>query len=307
MPHPIMKEDPHVSRRSFAKQLILSTTALASSSGLGLAAPPASKRRIIAFSKPFQKLNFEDTADLVAEVGWNGIECPVRKNGHVLPERAAEDLPRMHDALKRRGLDVTMITTDVRKAEPATEELLRVAAKLGIKWYRLSYWKYRAGASIPEQLREIHAQLKDLAALNGEIGICGCFQNHSGSDQVGAPVWDIHELIKGFDTRHLACCFDIGHATLEGGQSWPIQARLMKPFAAVYYVKDLQWKKNAEGWKAEWCPLGEGIVQPSFFRQVNEAPVSVPISQHHEYPLGTQKQMIAAMKKDLAVLNSWLS
>ena len=61
---------------------------------------------LIGFSKPFQKLDAERTAELVAAVGWDGIECPVRARGQVEPERAPDELPKFAEALRRRGRDV---------------------------------------------------------------------------------------------------------------------------------------------------------------------------------------------------------
>ena len=56
---------------------------------MALSLPPASaaadapngRFKIIGFSKEFQTLNAEDIADIVAEIGWDGIECFVRPKG----------------------------------------------------------------------------------------------------------------------------------------------------------------------------------------------------------------------------------
>jgi len=46
---------------------------------------------------------------------------------------------------------------------------------------------YTADKSIPDQLKELRAELKDLAVLNRELGMQAGFQNHSGSNSIGAP------------------------------------------------------------------------------------------------------------------------
>jgi sugar phosphate isomerase/epimerase len=147
--------------------------------------------------------------------------------------------------------------------------------------------------------------LRDLAQLNKELNLQGTIQNHSGNNYVGAPVWDIREMIRGLDSKVMGAYFDIGHATLEGGYSWPIQAKLMEPFLAVVSVKDFRWESKQE-WKAEWCPLGEGAVRPPFFGFLKKTSFTGPISMHFEYSFGKGKEMIAAMKKDFAVLRQWL-
>ena len=64
----------------------------------------ASRFPLIGFSKPFQRLDAEQTAELVATVGWDGIECPVRARGEIEPARAPEELPKLAAALRQRGL-----------------------------------------------------------------------------------------------------------------------------------------------------------------------------------------------------------
>lgn len=291
-------------RRQFLATLAGSALALRP----GIAAQAASAQRfsIITFTKPFQSLSPDETADLVAEIGYDGIECPVRKKGQILPERVEDDLPAMHAALKKRGLDLTLITTDVAKVEPLSEKVLRTAAKLGVKRYRLTFFKYDLAKPIAPQLAELKAQMRDLAALNKELGMNGGIQNHSGRDYIGAPIWDIHELVRDIDPRHLGICFDIGHATLEGGMSWPIEAKLMEPFLTCVYVKDFAWEKTEKGWKPKWGPLGDGLVRPEFFAWLKASSYTGPISQHCEYLVGGGPEQRAQMKKDLAVLKGWL-
>ena len=180
----------------------------------------------------------------------------------LLGVREAPRPERLVEALRQRGKAIHLITTDVRNpSQPLTQKVLRTAAKLGIKHYRLTFWKYAKDKPIPAQLDEIRAELRELAALNQELGLQAGFQNHSGADYVGAPVWDIWQLVRELDPKLVGACFDIGHATLEGGYSWPSTARLMEPHLAAVFVKDFIWKKGEKGWKAEWCPLGEGMVK----------------------------------------------
>jgi sugar phosphate isomerase/epimerase len=296
-------------RREFCQRLAWAGTAWAVAGWPGLSSAAAAPKRwaIVAFSKPFQQLAPEATADLVAAVGWDGIECPVRKGGQVLPERVEEDLPRLLEALKQRGADIPIITTDVRNAtDPVSVKVLRTAARLGIRHYRLAHLRYEASRPLADQLREHRAVLQELAALNRELGLCAGYQNHSGFDYVGGPVWDIHELVQGIDPRALGTHFDIGHATVEGGFAWKTHARRMEPYLGAVYVKDYTWKKTGAGWRVEWCPLGQGMVSRAFFDWLKQTKFSGPISQHHEYPLGDRPAMTETFKRDLTQLREWL-
>ncbi len=299
---------PVSSRREFLTRTALAAGALIASPASLLAQPaPVARHKLIAFSKPFQNLNAEQTADTVAEVGWDGVDIPVRPKGQVEPERAADELPAFVEALKKRGKELTAITTAITSvAQPQTEKLLRLAARLGIRQYRLGNWHYDAGKAVPDRLREISAQLRELAALNQELGLQGGFQNHSGRDQVGAPLWDLWTMLKDVNPRALGVHFDIGHATIEGGMSWPIEARLLRPHFAMVYVKDFLWQRREKGWRAEWVMMGEGMVDRSFFKWLRTTNYSGAISQHHEYDHGSGAPMVAKMRKDLEVLREWL-
>ena len=303
-------KSPHLlTRREFVTTTGAATAAVAAFPP-GLFAQGKAERRfqLIGFTKPFQNLNFEDTADTVAEIGWNGVECPVRPEGQIEPERAPDELPRLVAALKKRGKELTLMTTAITSvSQPHTEQLLRTAAKLGIRRYRLGFLKYDLARSIADQLAEIGARLRDLAAFNAELGLQAGFQNHSGRDQVGAPVWDLWTMIKDLDPSHMGVCFDIGHATIEGGLSHPIQARLVQRHFTAVFVKDFLWERTDNGWRERWVPLGDGMVEKSFFKWLKTTTFAGPISQHHEYEHGEGRPMIAKMQKDLKVLREWLA
>lgn len=156
-------------------------------------------------------------------------------------------------------------------------------------------------------MREFTAQLKDVAAMNKEIGITGGIQNHSGRDSFGAAVWDIWTAIKDLDPRHLGNFFDIGHASIEGGSSWPIEARLMAPHFMTVSVKDFVWEKTAQGARSKWVPLGEGLLNKSFFTWLKTTNFDGPISHHAEYEHGQGREMIERLRRDVEVLRGWLA
>lgn len=296
-------------RREFLIQSTLAAGGLALGRAGSLAAEGERGPRfsIIGFSKPFQKFTAEQTAELVAQVGWSGIECPVRAKGQIEPERAADELPRFVEVLRRRNLDIHIVTTDITSMKtPFAESILRTMARLGIKRLRLGVSTYSPDGWPPERLKEIAPALKDIAAACKELGLQAGFQNHSGAKYVGAPVWDVFSIIRDLDPKHIGFCFDIAHATIEGGLSWPVEARLVEPFLTAVMVKDFCWKKEAGGWKDTWCPLGDGMVHRSFFDWLKKTAYRGPICQHHEYELGDRNEMLAHMQRDLQTLKKWL-
>lgn len=292
-----------MNRRQF-----LTATALACAAPIAFAQTQA-RYKIIGFTKPFQELDHEQCADTVAQIGWDGIECPVRPKGQIEPDSAADELPKLMEALKKRGKEITIVTTGITSAsDKQTEPLLRTISKLGLKRYRLGSFKYTDKKSIPDQLKEFTAALRDLAALNKELGLTGAVQNHSGRDYFGAPIWDIWTAIKDLDPQQIGTMFDIGHATIEGGLSWPIEARLMEQHLTAVFVKDFKWEKSERrGVRAEWVPLGEGLLTKAQLDWLKKTKFNGPICHHAEYDHGKGAEMIAKLQKDMKVLREWLA
>ena len=137
--------------------------------------------------------------------------------------------------------------------------------------------------------------------------MCAGFQNHSGADYVGAPVWDIHEVIRDLEPTHQGVCFDIGYATVEGGLAWPTHAQLMEPYYCCVFVKDFTWQRTGRGWSVQWGPLGEGMVQRRFFDWLRTTSFRGPVSLHVEYPAGTGAALVTQLKRDTAVLKEWIA
>lgn len=264
---------------------------------------------IASFSKVFQELDldFNASAELVAEAGLDGIDCPVRPGGQILPERAAEDLPRYAEALKRNHCKLLLLTTAILSpSSPNAESILKTARALGVTHYRLGYWSYKNQAS-PEKLQaEVRAQLKDLAAMNRELGLCGVYQNHSGRDNFGAMVADIRQALAEIDPSQIGLAFDPSHAWIELGPGWRAELERCQKHVQIAYVKDVDTSKN-------FVKFGEGVLGTSgWFTWLKQAGYSRPISMHTEYhwvPTGfhkTRERLVTALKSDLAQVRRWM-
>lgn len=300
-----------LTRRNFLSQSVAATSAVALVGGsldVGSAVAAEPKKtnfRICAFEKFLQDLSYDELADVIAELGFVGIEATVRNKGHVLPERVEEDLPRLVEALKKRDLEVTTMASDVlNPSQPLTEKVLRTAKGLGIDSYRMGFYKYDLKKPILPQLEAVKPQVRELAAFNRELGVTALYQNHSDAKYVGATLWDMHLALDGISKDEVGMAFDIRHATIEAGLSWPVVYDVVKPHIGALFVKDFDW----DGRKAKHVPLGTGRVNPKFFEMVKQDGFDGPISLHVEYlgKEGTQAN-IDALRRDLKVLRGWLS
>lgn len=250
------------------------------------------------FAKPLQWLTFTELTDLLDRQQWDGIEATIRSGGQVDPERVTEDLPRLVETLATKDKQVTIMASDINSVDqPLTEKVLEVAAKLGIKQYRMKYYKYDMTKPILPQLDKFILQMENLATLNHELGMTALYQNHAGLNYFGAGLWDLYRAASELPNEEIAVAFDVRHATAEAGQSWPIHWKMLKPFVGALYFKDFEW----QGAKVENVPLGEGLVKKSFYADLKSAPMSgVPVSVHMEYVDHKKPELIGESVKALA-------
>ncbi|MFN0077578.1 MAG: sugar phosphate isomerase/epimerase family protein [Prosthecobacter sp.] len=292
-------------RRNFLQSL--SATALASALPVVAA---EKKNKLCFFTKHLQGLSFDDIASLGAEAGFDGVESPIRPKGHIEPEKVVDELPKYVEALKKQNLELMIMTSGINEvsAEQRTEEILRTAAKLGVKRFRMNYFKYDLKQPIWEQLQAVRPKIKDLVALCAEIGIQPMFQNHSGQDYFGAAVWDIFSIMREYPAAQFSFAFDILHATCEGGKSWPLEFNLVKDHIGAAYFKDFKW----DGRKLVTVPLGEGQVDPAYGKMLMKTGYSGPISLHLEYLEGKPTDPAVLMEfreahaRDVKTLKGWL-
>ena len=167
------------------------------------------------FSKHLPELDWTELGRAVKTAGFDGVDLTVRAKGHVLPERAAADLPRAIDAIKAQGVSVPMVTTELTSAsDPTAKPLLQAAARSGVRYFKTGYWRYTASGDVRGQVAGAGAALDGLAALARDCGIVLGFHNHTA--YIGAALWDIAPAMDQLDPKWAGYYFDPRHAVAEG-------------------------------------------------------------------------------------------
>jgi len=310
-----MKPVPErITRRSFVKKSALATAFAPVLTGSILSVKPKGNQqglKVHIFSKHLQFLGYDEMAKMAKEIGFDGVDLTVRPNGHVLPENVEKDLPKAVNAVRKAGLLSEMMTTAVSSADNELDRrVLTTASKMGIKRYRMNWLRYADDKTIPESLVDYQKQIISLGELNKQLGLIGCYQNHSGT-LVGSSIFELYELIKLSDPDFLGSQYDIRHAKVEGGESWENGLRLIAPRIRTIAIKDFYWGKEGGKWRAINVPMGEGMLDfNKYFGLLKKYKINVPVSLHLEYDLGGAQHgdreisvkpevVYAAMKKDL--------
>jgi sugar phosphate isomerase/epimerase len=266
------------------------------------------------FSKHLQFLDYDEMSAAAADMGFNGLDLTVRPKGHVWPEKVVADLPKAVAAMKKYGLRPQLMTTNVWDSSSAVHKtVLEAASNLGFTHYRTDWLKYDEHKNLKDSQRLFGEQARALELVNKRFGIVGCYQNHAGKN-VGAPLWDLSTILSATANEFMGCQYDIRHAVVEGGTSWELGLRLIKPYVKSIVIKDFKWAKVNGKWKPVHVPLGEGMVDFNrYFSLLKAYDIQVPVSLHVEHDLGgaergastiniSKKEVFLRIKKDLTFL-----
>lgn len=308
-------------RRKFIKGMAVATAAVPFTGVLTSAASIMESKQypIHFFTKPLDKYEDDFMSEILKMAGIEGFDLTVRPKGRVLPERVADDLPKMVELAGKHNLLLDMMVTSINKPiDPFTEKVLTTAATNGIKHYRLAYYNYDNKLGVWNSISQIKAEMKALAELNKSIGIQGGYQNHSGTG-FGAPMWDLWEVLRDIPKEWMSSQFDIRHAACEGSNSWILSLELLAKNIGSLAIKDFIWDVSTSRARVESVPLGEGIVNfDLYFKTLKDMNIIAPITLHVEYPLlkkeeeglsllQKQKIIVSKIKKDVEFIRMYLS
>jgi sugar phosphate isomerase/epimerase len=287
----------HLSRREFLQ--VSSATAIAGVAGFSApaAATPAAPATPVGargpfhgtlcmFSKPVPQLSWAELAKAAKNAGFDGIDLTVREEGHVAPDRAETDLPKAVAAIRAEGLEVPMITTELRTGdEPNAEPILRTASKLSIPYLKPGYYYYKI-VHVADEVNEAGRKLRGLVELAGKYGIQVGYHNHT--DYIGAVVWDMARVIEPLDPRWGGYYLDVGNLSASCGLTESkVATNLVLPRLKMAAVKDFRWKEvGPHRWHAVTCPLGQGFSPiKEFLQALAQSNFHGPISLHEEYEI----------------------
>ena len=143
---------------------------------------------------------------------------------------------------KKRGLMLEMMVSNITSDQtPHASKVLRIAAKNGIKHYRMGYFRYNDNETAKETIERAKYQMRSLIDLNSELGIQGGYQNHTGN-YFGSPLWDLIGVLENLSSKWISSQFDIYHAYSEGYRSWEVTMEMIASKIGSFAIKDFTWE-----------------------------------------------------------------
>ena len=269
--------------------------------------------KYLMLSKPLENLSYAELADTIADLGMDGVDLTVRSPGHVLPERVKTDLPQAAEAIRSRGLEIGWLTTAIDSAEsPHAEEIIATAAGLGIKQFKLGYYRYAGFGAMRQQIAEVRRQLAGIEALCRKYGMQAGVHAHDGPT-LSATTHVVSLLLEGFDPAALCYYPDLGHIGIEGSfGGWIHGLDLLSDRIAMLALENLAQfsevdpETGATRWRAKVVPFDQGFIPfPEAFQYLKQIGYTGYASFQAEYrgagsfkDMG-QAELLAQVSQDL--------
>lgn len=266
---------------------------------------------ICVYSGCLARIPYAQLAEIVKQMGYDGVDLTVMKGGHVDPSLYMVDLDRAFQTFQDAGMELPMVTTSfISASQPYAYAILYVSAQLGARFCRLGVWPPPApdAAGPPglpaAQMRALMARndLAQFAATGTRCNITPLLANHAGS-YPGRSIPEVEAMLTGIDRSAIGYCFDPAQAVIGAGaaDAWEAALQAALPRLAAIALSDVALPVNA-GDHARPCALGEGVIDwKRFFSFLAAARFHGPVSLHMDYETHSE---VKAMEKDLAFVRA---
>lgn len=259
---------------------------------------------VIVFTKPWQNLAIGELADLISELGFAGVELPVRPGYQVEPDQVGELLGKAVEAFEDRGLMIYSVAGEIDRATAlacarAGVPVLRTMLKLDPeKSYRENVDAFRS------RCREIGEVLKDSPTTIG-------LQNHC-DDFVSSALGLIH-AIDPLPDDQVSAVLDLGHTGLDG-EGEEIAIDIAWPRLSLVNLKNSlrrvegRDERGAAIWKRAWVSGREGFTNwEKAIKELSRRNYRQPICLTAEYQDESGRVVVAGkiipyLKDDLEFL-----
>ena len=219
------------------------------------------KNKFIVFTKPWRNLSLEELGAFVKEMGFDGVEYPLRDGYQVQPSDGAKGIRRLVDVLGQFGVTVESMAGEIQvkfaddnKVAKVNEELFAGCGEAGVKIIRIcqaldknvEFFK-----SIEQIKRRYDAVVPYCEKYNVTIGV----QMHCNACISSSA--ETYILLKDYDPKHIAAVWDSGHSGLAGTE----------PCFALDTVWDMMCMANfkAAYWKLRHGPEQDEAIWDSYW------------------------------------------
>lgn len=205
------------------------------------------------FTKPW-RMPLPELGKYVSELGFDGIEFPLRPGYQVEPEDVAKGLPAAAKQLADFGVKIYSV------AGPSDEATIAACAEAGVPIIRVMVSVGDEGylAAVEKAQREYDALIPLLDKHGVKLGV----QNHC--HRFVANAIGLRHLMEKYDPKHIAAVWDAAHCALDG-ELPELAVDILWSHLCMVNLKNGIWQRTngpeaeVAEWKTYWTSGRQGL------------------------------------------------
>ncbi len=215
--------------------------------------------RISVFTKPWKNISADQLGALVREIGFDGIEFPLREGYQAEPANAPEDLPALAETLAKHGVSICSVASSL------DQQIFDACNKAGVKLLRIMA-NVNPDVIITKgfyaAMDELVHQLESLYPLCEKYEVMIGVQQHYGPGIFNTM--ELRYLLEKTDARYVGGIWDAAHSALS--YEMPEQAidiifdRLALVNLKNAYVRRWVQEDGSVIFRPFFCPANEGAI-----------------------------------------------
>ncbi len=250
------------------------------------------------FTKPWKQTPLGELAKSVSELGFDGVELPVRPAFQVTPENVSKALPQAARVLGDFGLKIVSI------AGPTDERTIAACAEAGVGIIRICVAIDPNEGYLAAEAR-LRREYDALVPILDRYGVTVGVQNHC--DLFVPHALAMRGLIGKYDPRHFAAVWDPAHCALDGERP-ELAVGIVWSHLRMVNLKNAVWVRRADvdgaaQWRHAWVAGREGLCHwPTVAAELKKRGYRGPVCLTAEY--GEPGPVDRLIAEDLAFARS---
>ena len=161
------------------------------------------------FTKPWKTQSLDELGALVAGLGFDAVEYPLRNGYQVQPGDGVEGIKKLSNALAKNSVKVVSLAAGID-----SETVFAGCGEAGIPIIRICE-KFNRDLGFHENMDDLRRKYDKVLPYCRKYGVTVGIQMHFGSADITGS-WDTYILLKDYDPKCIAAVWDAGHAGLAG-------------------------------------------------------------------------------------------
>ena len=213
------------------------------------------KNHFTVFSKPWPDKTLPELAKFIKELGFDGVELPVRDNFQVTPEKVSKGLPEAAKIFEDNGVKIGSV------AGPTDIETIVACGEAGVPIIRVCI-KIDMNAGYFETEKKVRKEFDAVLPALEEHGVTIGIQNHADY-QIGSAIGVMH-LIESYNPKLVGAVLDTAHCGI-AGEPDDMAIDIAWSHLILVNLKSVLWERTTDPdaedvkWKKLWTTGRRGI------------------------------------------------